>query len=239
MSAPDKVTICVVSNNSENEFDVFSSLLHSSINIPVSIIVFDAGSKSESTKTIGKLLVHNHKGKYINGDVCRLSEAYNELLDNVKTDYCTFIPINNILSDNWLPTILHNYKMINDSGVVSIKSQNDNLYISGLLADENIILNYLEKNNTISGMLFGKTALLREVNGFNSSGKIDGFEFEEISHRIMLRGKKNYYVTHAKRYEMPICNETLFPVKTNETLLECAKTFVENFKKSRHGEQSN
>lgn len=236
MTTPAQITICIVTHNNEKEFDIFASLLQKSINIPVIISVFDAGSVSETTKSIGKLLTFNNKGNYLDGGICGIGSAYNALLNTVTTEYCAFVPVNNIMSDDWLQTVLHHYKMIDESGVVSIKSQNDNLYISGLLADETIILNYLDKNNIISGLLFGKTSLLKEVNGFDVSMKINGYEIEEISHRIMLTGKKNYYVTHAKRYEMPVFNEVLFPNKTQERRVEFVKKIGENFKTTQHGQ---
>jgi hypothetical protein len=176
----------------------------------------------------------NNKGVYDRVEKpIYIGEAYNRLLNSVETKFCAFIPINNLLSYGWVQEILHEISMVNNSGAVSIKSQNDNLYISGLLSGESIRLSYLQKDNNVGGILFAETELLKNVGGFDETNSIGGFEFEEISHRIMLQGKSNYYIHRAKRIELNIDNDILFPKKNEKTLNNYRIKLKENFIKTQ------
>jgi hypothetical protein len=86
-------------------------------------------------------------------------------------------------------------------------------------------------------MLFGKTELLKDVGGFDANNDIDGYEIEEISHRIMLKGYLNFYVQNAKRVELPIENSILFPQKTEQTIYNYRKKLKDNFKKTNDGKR--
>jgi hypothetical protein len=238
MSTFEKVTICIVSNNSATEFNRFAWMIEHNTTYPCKYHVLDNASTCEKAITIGQTLWLNSKGVYDQvATPIKLGEAYNRLLETIDTEYCAFIPINNILSYGWIQHSMHQTKAIDSAGVSSIKSQNDNLYLSGLLSDEKIRLCYLQKDNNVGGMLFGKTELLKDVGGFDANNDIDGYEIEEISHRIMLKGYLNFYVQNAKRVELPIENSILFPQKTEQTIYNYRNKLKDNFKKTNDGKR--
>lgn len=236
MPAFDDVALCIVAHNSPKEFKLFTWMLDKATTYPCKYYILDNGSDSESTIQECQNLWTNNKGIYdrVQSPI-RVSECYNRLLNAVEQEYCVFVPINNILSDGWVQEILHRIKSIDMAGAVSIKSQNDNLIISGCLSDEKIKLCYRQKDNNVKGMLFGKTELLKDIGGFDTESDIDGFEFEEISHRLMLSGRQNFYCHSAKRIEMPIENEILFPKTTEERLSNYRKKLQINFKTTQDG----
>jgi hypothetical protein len=228
------IALCIVTHDSPKELSRFAYCIEQTTTYPCKYHILDNGSTSQIAITTAETLWTNNKGLYDRVEKPMfLGEAYNRLLNSVETKYCIFIPINNLLSHGWLQEILHEISMIDNTGAVSIKSQNDNLFISGLLADESIRLSYLQKDNTIGGILFAETQLLKKVGGFDESNTILGYEFEEISHRIMLMGKANYYIHKAKRIEFEIDNPILFPVKTEQTVFNYRTKLKENFKKTQ------
>jgi GT2 family glycosyltransferase len=236
MADYENIALCIVTHDSPKELNRFAWSIEHSTTYPCKYHILDNGSTSNEAITIAQTLWLNNKGVYdsVNKPMF-LGQAYNRLLDSIERKYCAFVPINNILSHGWLQEILHEKDMIENTGAVSIKSQNDNLYISGLLAGDEIRLSYLQKDNNVGGILFAETELLKRVGGFDESNTISGYEFEEISHRIMLEGKCNYYIHRAKRIEFEINNPILFPEKTEQTIYNYRKKLKENFKKTQDG----
>jgi hypothetical protein len=236
MAAFEDIALCIVTHDSPKELNRFAWSIEHSTTYPCKYHILDNGSTSDEAITIAQTLWLNNKGVYdsVNKPLY-LGQAYNRLLNSIERKYCAFVPINNILSYGWLQEIVHEISVVDNTGAVSIKSQNDNLYISGLLSDESIRLGYLQKDNNVGGILFAETELLKRVGGFDESNSILGYEFEEISHRIMLEGKANYYIHRAKRIEFEINNHVLFPDKTEQTIYNYRNKLKENFKKTQDG----
>jgi hypothetical protein len=234
MTFIDDIALCIVTNDSSKELSHFAYSIEQSTTYPCKYHILDNGSTCENAIMTSQTLWTNNKGVYDRVEKpIYIGEAYNRLLNSVETKFCAFIPINNLLSCGWVQEILHEIRMFNNTGAVSIKSQNDNLYISGLLAGESIRLSYLEKDNNVRGILFAETELLKTVGGFDESNSFAGLEFEEISHRIMLQGKSNYYIHRAKRIEFEVKNQILFPDITEQTIFNYRNKLNENFKKTQ------
>ena len=236
MSFFDDIAICIVANDSPIEYSRFINLLNYSANYPFKYYILDNGSKCQETIDVSEKAITENKGVFERVESpIKLSECYNKLLNKLESKYCAFVPINNILSLAWIQTMMPHLKSIENAGCASIKSQNQNLFISGLLVDEKIKLYYHQKSGNVSGMLFCETDLLKKTDGFDAVNEIDGFEFDEISHRILMQGKVNFYVQNAKRIEMPIENKILFPPQTDEIRRNVRKKLEENFKTTQHG----
>jgi hypothetical protein len=216
---------------------MFIEHLQKATDYPCKYHILDNASTEQETVMACQSLWLDNKGVFEQTETpMKLSACYNRLLNTVERKYCAFIPMNNILSYAWLQYVMFEHESIKDAGLISVKSQNDNLYLSGLLSmDERIKLCYLQKDNNIGGMLFGKTDTFIDAGGFDCESNIDGLEFEELSHRVMLQGKINFYIQSAKRIEIPVKNSMLFPEITNETRMNYRKKLQNNFKTTQHG----
>ena len=240
MSIFDNVAVCLVAHNSPKEFSMFVEHLDNATTHPCKYHILDNASTDNETIVACQSLWIDNKGVLERTETpLKLGACYNKLLNTVERKYCAFIPMNNILSNGWLQNVLFEYETIKDAGLLSIKSQNDNLYLSGLLSnDEKIKLTYLQKDNNVGGILFGKTDTFKDAGGFDTENNIDGLEFEELSHRVMLQGKINFYIQNAKRIELPIINSMLFPEITDETRKNYRNKLQKNFKTTQHGTES-
>jgi hypothetical protein len=236
MNFVDDIAICVIANDSYKEYSRFIEFMNYSANYPFKYYILDNGSQCQDAIYVSEKAITENKGVLIRLESpIKLSKCYNKLLNMVQAKYCAFVPINNILSIGWIQVLLSELKRIDNSGCASIKSQNQNLFISGLLIDENIKLYYHQKNGNVSGILFSETNTLKSVGGFDETINIDGMEFEEISHRVLMQGKINFYAQFAKRIEIHIDNSILFPACNDEMIINFRNKIEENFKLTQNG----
>ena len=166
-------------------------------------IIFDNLSNANSSV---ELLIYNHGGK-VSNELKDLSSKYiednfafiekpfaecvNSLLPYCSGDKICILYNYAYLPDDWLCNLNKTYDRVVNSGVISVRYDND-LQTNFFLNDSDELEKHYFDNNRVSGMMFFSNEILNRIGKLNTNlhGKYCLYEY---CYRVGLLGKYNYY----------------------------------------------
>jgi len=233
------VAVCIITNNSVFETIYCLERLMSTTNVNFRFHILDNASSDKRIIDYCKALCEETKG-YFKPVSRRIStaEASNLLLNTVYQQFCVTMPVNILVSNNWLEDLLTAHNSCSKSGCVSIRNGNEKLHFmpiihEQLLSPEDILKNvHITENNIVNGLMMFDMDRLKEVGEFDERLKAPGFEFMEFCFRFSANGYKNYYIMRNSCVRTKLENEVLFPKRTEESKFQY-KTQIEIMVKSK------
>lgn len=220
----NKISVCVVVN--ENPFESTFCVLNliAKTNLPFSLHVYDFKDNVNLHSKISEALheYNNLKSYY---KVCRpksLSFAYNDFLNNCKTEYAVIVPSNVIVNDNWLNELKYAYINFENSGCISIKENSENLklssklFVNTKLKEDQMKTVYVDDKNFFKDFVFFETKKAKEMGYFNEEPVLKGLEMSEWTFRFFAKGYSNFYLNYNNVIRLKTIDEVLNPDTTNE-----------------------
>jgi len=124
--------------------------------------------------------------------------AYNKLFIKAKHEYVCIMQPDVFLQEHWLTELMHSHEIIDNSGVVSIPNNLDNVAFSPLLdySKENFINVFIPNNNLVNknGVCLFLRQYLYLIGAFDESVILDGNELNQFQMRCTAKGFNNYYI---------------------------------------------
>jgi hypothetical protein len=195
------------------------------------LYITDNGSRDIRITEFCERVCEEYKGFFTRlEEPIPLANAYNLFLKKTTEPYICLFPINILVNQSWLENLYAAYESCTESGVMSIRSGEENSLLTPILHEsesDNLNDVWLSNKNTVENILFFHQALITKTGLFDEDLNASGFEQEEFCIRASSNGYKNYYITKNTCVKVSVENELLFPEKTHEALI--------NFKKNVEG----
>lgn len=221
------IGICVLVHGNFHETKFFFENLLNSTNIKFRLYVFDFGNEDNRTTEYVKQLCTDTKGYYRGVDkAMNRTNIYNQFIQVVSEQCFCFVPINAIVSKNWLEELDSNYKSIQESGCIGVKHSKDETYLTGALyhtphkEEDEMKTVWTNKHQVIDSIMFFNRDRLSLIGSFDERSTATGFEMHEFSFRFLGNGFKNYFVKKASYIKLPVNDPILFPILTKSAAAE-------------------
>jgi hypothetical protein len=220
----NKISVCIVVNDNLFESTYCVLNLIAKTNLPFSLYVYDFKDNVNLHNKISKAL-HEYNNLKSYSRVSRtksLSFAYNDFLNNCKTEYAVIVPSNVIVNDSWLNELKYAYINFENSGCISIKENSENLklssklFVNTKLKEDQMKTVYVDDKNFFKDFVFFETKKGKEMGYFNEDPVLKGLEMSEWTFRFFAKGYPNFYLTYNNVIRLKTVDEILNPDITNE-----------------------
>ena len=166
----------------------------------------------------------------------RYSRSMNEIISQYKdiVKYVCVLPINIILGEGAIEELLFWYKKIENSGVISIPTKYEELWLSPFTAvdSDKVYPLWVNGKNYVEGVLFFSVATFYALGCYDETvSDIEGFEDRYLCYMAGEINKDNYYIVDACC--CLVVNNNILPAKTAEKFNNFKKIVEDNFKKDR------
>ena len=234
-----ELAICIISHNHFFETQYFLQNLLFKTSHKYRLHILDNASSDMRVVEYLEQVCSDTKGYFHHAEnEMNVGECLNHLLGSVYQDYCVFVPMNALINENWIIDIIAQYSILNNPGVLSIRNGSENLAFSPQLHNtlnggESELKNVLTSEYyTVEGVMFFKKDLILTIGPFECE-KLDGFEQKEFTLRAYLNGYTNHYISRQVYFKLPITDNVVFPLKTEENE-KYYKKHIDKFIRKKH-----
>ena len=220
----NEISVCVLVNDNSFEASFCVLNLIAKTNLPFNLHVYDFNANVDLDKKIAEALhEYDNFKSYIRIKCLKsISYAYNDFLNNCKTEYAVIVPSNVIVNNNWLHELKYAYINFENSGCISIKENSENLKLTSKLfsntqlKEDQMKTVYVDDKNFFKDFVFFETKKAKEVGYFNEDPVLNGLQMSEWTFRFFAKGYSNYYLTYNNVVRLKTTDETLNPEISNE-----------------------
>jgi hypothetical protein len=220
----NEISVCVLVNDNPFETNFCLQNLIEKTNVPFSLHVYWFQNFLEINNEIesGLHKYDNFKNYVSVNGIKSLSYAYNDFLNNCKTQYAVIVPSNIIVNSNWLHELKYAYINFENSGCISIKENSENLKLTSKLfsntqlKEDQMKTVYVDDKNFFKDFVFFETQKAKEVGNFNDDPVLNGLQMSEWTFRFFAKGYSNFYLTYNNVVRLKTTDEILNPETSNE-----------------------
>jgi hypothetical protein len=220
----NEISVCVLVNENIFEASFCVQNLIEKTNLPFNLTVYYFKSNIDLDASISKALhdYDNLKSYISHNCVKSLSYAYNDFLNNCKTQYAVIVPSNIIVNSNWLHELKYAYINFENSGCISIKENSENLKLTSKLfsntqlKEDQMKTVYVDDKNFFKDFVFFETQKAKEVGYFNEDPVLNGLQMSEWTFRFFAKGYSNFYLTYNNVVRLKTTDKILNPETSNE-----------------------
>lgn len=235
----NQVAIIIILNESYYKSRYCIENLVSKTKYPATLYICDNGSEDERIK--------NYFEDYCkkNDEIFERLEkplsyasVINHLLKKIDNKIVCIVPVNLLVSKDWLEDLIVSYTNCENPGVISIRTGNEKTLLTPLIhhswIGEDYFYNvWVSEGHSVEGLTFFKKSLIDTIGFFDENLNAPGFELSEFCLRLTALGYKNYYIRNQTCVKIDLENEILFPKKTHEGSI-VYKTEIEKMIKEKN-----
>lgn len=220
----NEISVCVLVSDNSFEASFCLQNLIEKTNLPFNLKVYYFKNDDDLHISLSKGL-HEYDNFKSYSSINRpknISFAYNDFLNNCKTEYAVIVPSNVIVNNNWLHELKYAHINFENSGCISIKENSENLKLTSKLfsntqlKEDQMKTVYVDDKNFFKDFVFFETKKAKEVGYFNEDPVLNGLQMSEWTFRFFAKGYSNFYLTYNNVVRLKTTDNILNPEISNE-----------------------
>lgn len=190
------ITICLFTHKDYWITRYVVEKLLSSTFMELELLVFDNNNDKRTLDFLENLINSKEYPRLLTVGTIRDSltnkaEAYNKLLKEAKWDYIAFLEANVLLSNNWLEDLFYYHKLIDNTGIASIRQQKEFVQFTSILdKNDEMSLVLRSKDNFINLPFILNKQIIQKFGVFEQK---DNW-LKDYCEKLSKEGYNNFYI---------------------------------------------